>query len=351
MPGRAPAEFLKATRPGLHSTHATGPFGARAGLIARCEAIEALAPRPSALSAKARQATQAQAPFDQQRRVLTLATMASVTARGALPLATARPRRLRRLLPAAAAAAPLGPGSVAARLAQQLRQLKQFKVRSRDPCGFAHCWASCHSLRYPTLSLACQVWDAPAASASGNAHPAARGGRQPGATLQGAPTDGEGAPGAASGRRPGVVWFRGDLRLHDHEALARAQAECSSLLPVYCFDPRDYGKSPQGHEKTGGRAGGGCRAQLAGDCGCGACARASRCHITAAHITPLHHTRTGPFRALFLAEAVADLRVALRAAGSELVVRLGRPEEVIGELVRRTGAGAVYCHTEVSGGL
>lgn len=57
----------------------------------------------------------------------------------------------------------------------------------------------------------------------------------------------------------------------------------------------------------------------------------------------------GPFRAQFLQEAVADLRAALRAVGSELVVRLGRPEEVLGELVRRTGAGAVFCHTEVRG--
>lgn len=56
---------------------------------------------------------------------------------------------------------------------------------------------------------------------------------------------------------------------------------------------------------------------------------------------------TGPYRARFLTEAVADLRQRLRAAGSELVVRQGRPEEVIAELVRRTGAGAVYCHSEV----
>ena len=46
-------------------------------------------------------------------------------------------------------------------------------------------------------------------------------------------------------------------------------------------------------------------------------------------------------------EAVADLRTALRAAGSELVVRVGRPEEVLSQLLRRTGAGAVYCHSEV----
>lgn len=40
------------------------------------------------------------------------------------------------------------------------------------------------------------------------------------------------------------------------------------------------------------------------------------------------HSAAGPFRAQFLQEAVADLRAALRAAGSELIVRLGKPEEV-----------------------
>lgn len=55
----------------------------------------------------------------------------------------------------------------------------------------------------------------------------------------------------------------------------------------------------------------------------------------------------GPYRAQFLTEAVADLRAALRALGSELVVRCGRPEEVLADLARRSGAGAVYCHSEV----
>ncbi|KAL4431003.1 hypothetical protein ABPG75_006259 [Micractinium tetrahymenae] len=187
---------------------------------------------------------------------------------------TARPRPLRSLAAASAAHAPSSPAGLAA----QLRQLKQLKV-----------------------------WDAPASSASASSsRPAARGGRAPAPARGDAPGRPGERPGAAGGRCPGIVWFRGDLRLHDHEALSRAQAECSSLLPVYCFDPRDYGKSPQGYDKT------------------------------------------GPYRARFLTEAVASLRQRLRAAGSELVVRLGRPEEVIAELVRKTGAGAVYCHTEVS---
>jgi len=124
--------------------------------------------------------------------------------------------------------------------------------------------------------------------------------------LQGSSTAKGGRPGVPGGRRPGIVWFRSDLRLDDNEALTRATAECSGVLPVYCFDPRDYGRSPQGYD------------------------------------------RTGPYRASFLLQAVEDLRERLRAAGSELVVRIGKPEEVVTELARRVGAAAVYCHTEVT---
>lgn len=53
--------------------------------------------------------------------------------------------------------------------------------------------------------------------------------------------------------RAGLVWMRNDLRLHDHEALAAAAAECSCVVPVYCFDPREYGKVRfwLGKEQTG----------------------------------------------------------------------------------------------------
>lgn len=44
------------------------------------------------------------------------------------------------------------------------------------------------------------------------------------------------------GRKPALVWFRNDLRLHDHEPLAAACQGATSVLPVYVFDPREYGK-------------------------------------------------------------------------------------------------------------
>ncbi|XP_008789855.4 blue-light photoreceptor PHR2 [Phoenix dactylifera] len=111
---------------------------------------------------------------------------------------------------------------------------------------------------------------------------------------------------SAAGRRCTVVWFRADLRVHDNEALTAATNDSLSLLPVYLFDPRDYGKSSSGFDKT------------------------------------------GPYRATFLLQSVANLRRSLRERGSDLVVRVGRAETVLVELARAVGADAVYAHREVS---
>lgn len=117
-------------------------------------------------------------------------------------------------------------------------------------------------------------------------------------------------------RKAGIVWFRNDLRLHDHEALSRASAECTSILPVYCFDPREYGVS------LPVKQGGGMKAKKYG--------------------------KTGPYRATFVIDAVSDLRERLRERGSDLVVAVGKPEDVIPEIARKIGASAIYCHTEVT---
>ncbi|KAG9447839.1 hypothetical protein H6P81_013967 [Aristolochia fimbriata] len=107
-------------------------------------------------------------------------------------------------------------------------------------------------------------------------------------------------------RRATVVWFRNDLRVHDNEVLSAAHNESLSVLPVYCFDPRDYGKSSSGFDKT------------------------------------------GPYRATFLLQSVSDLRKNLQARGSDLVVRIGKPASVLLEMAKAVGAEAVYAHREVS---
>ncbi|KAM7495852.1 hypothetical protein LguiA_020266 [Lonicera macranthoides] len=111
---------------------------------------------------------------------------------------------------------------------------------------------------------------------------------------------------AAALRRASIVWFRNDLRIQDNECLNSANSESMSVLPVYCFDPRDYGKSSSGFDKT------------------------------------------GPYRATFLIQSVSDLRKNLQARGSNLVVRIGKPESVLVELANMIGAEAVYAHREVS---
>ena len=78
------------------------------------------------------------------------------------------------------------------------------------------------------------------------------------------------------------------------------------MLPVFCFDPRDFGKSSSGFDKT------------------------------------------GPYRASFLIESVNDLRKNLQSKGSDLVVRIGKPETVLAELAKAIGADAVYAHREIS---
>ncbi len=102
-----------------------------------------------------------------------------------------------------------------------------------------------------------------------------------------------------------LVWFRNDLRLHDHKPLSQA-IQNGELIPFYCFDPRQFGTTPFGFPKT------------------------------------------GRYRAQFLLEAIADLRQSLQSLGSDLVIRQGKPEEVIPELVRAHGVDAVYFHREVT---
>jgi deoxyribodipyrimidine photo-lyase len=115
-----------------------------------------------------------------------------------------------------------------------------------------------------------------------------------------------------------VVWFRRDLRVHDNPTLAAAaetaagtaeNGDSGRLLPVYCFDPREFGSRPYGGPDS------------------------------------FEYEKTGSHRARFLRESVADLREILRSRDSELVVRHGRPEKMLPELVDAVDAEAVHCQT------
>jgi deoxyribodipyrimidine photo-lyase len=103
-----------------------------------------------------------------------------------------------------------------------------------------------------------------------------------------------------------LVWYRNDLRLHDHQPLAQALAAEATVIPVYCFDDRHFGQTSFGFPKT------------------------------------------GAFRSQFLLESIADLRNSWRSRGSDLIIRRGLPEVIIPELVDRWQITAVYYHREVT---
>ena len=103
-----------------------------------------------------------------------------------------------------------------------------------------------------------------------------------------------------------IVWFRNDLRLHDHEPLHDALRSGHEVIPVYCFDPRQFGQTSFGFPKT------------------------------------------GKYRAKFLLESVADLRRSLQQRGSDLVIRQGHPEEILPKLASELQVQKVYWHEEVT---
>lgn len=103
-----------------------------------------------------------------------------------------------------------------------------------------------------------------------------------------------------------LVWFRNDLRIHDNEILFEAIRKADKVLPVYIFDPFYFSTNPSGNSKTGN------------------------------------------LRAKFLVEAVGDLRRNLQRIGSELIIRVGDPAEIIPALAEEYHVNEVYHHREVA---
>lgn len=102
-----------------------------------------------------------------------------------------------------------------------------------------------------------------------------------------------------------IVWFRNDLRLHDHEALHHALKNHDQVIPFYCFEKKQFGKTSFGFEKT------------------------------------------GSFRAQFLIESVENLRINIQSLGSDLVIRTGDTAEEIQQLSKEIGADEIYAYKAI----
>ncbi len=105
-----------------------------------------------------------------------------------------------------------------------------------------------------------------------------------------------------------LVWFRRDLRVHDHELLAEA-AENGPVVGCYTFDPRAYDEQAFGGADS------------------------------------FQFQKTGSHRTRFRREAVADLRDRLRKLGSDLLVRHERPAVAVPELAAALGVDRVGFHS------
>jgi len=98
-----------------------------------------------------------------------------------------------------------------------------------------------------------------------------------------------------------LVWFRRDLRVHDHPALHAASAAHEQVVPFFCLDDR-----------------------------------------------LLHGRHSSGARTAFLLESLEDLDENLRALGSRLLVWRGRPEQALPVLARATGATQIHATRDLT---
>lgn len=103
-----------------------------------------------------------------------------------------------------------------------------------------------------------------------------------------------------------LVWFRNDLRLHDHEALSKAISSHDLVIPFYCFDELQFSDDLYGFKKT------------------------------------------DAIRAQFLLESVQNLKDNLKKIGSDLVIRFGNPAQEIRHLVKECAVDQIFAYKEIT---
>lgn len=108
-----------------------------------------------------------------------------------------------------------------------------------------------------------------------------------------------------SKKRRAIVWFRQDLRLHDNVALLEALHSAIEVIPVFVFDERFFGADNE-----------------------------------------LGFPKTGPHRTKFILESIADLRKNLRRINGQLIVRVGKTEDILFDIAERVKSGWIFCNRE-----
>lgn len=101
-----------------------------------------------------------------------------------------------------------------------------------------------------------------------------------------------------------LLWFKNDLRLLDNESLQKALDYGDTVLPVYIFDPRHWEE------------------------------------------TELDFAKAGYNRFQFLVQTLIALRKNLEQKGGNLLIKTGKPEEVIPQLVEVYAIGSVFAERE-----
>ncbi|TAH30746.1 MAG: DASH family cryptochrome [Cytophagales bacterium] len=103
-----------------------------------------------------------------------------------------------------------------------------------------------------------------------------------------------------------IVWFRNDLRLHDNELLQKCIDKNAEILPIFCFDTKQFQN------------------------------------------TFLDFPKTDSFRTRFLIESVQNLKENLQKIGANLMICVGDPAVIIPELAIKYQAKSVFVSAEVT---
>ncbi len=103
-----------------------------------------------------------------------------------------------------------------------------------------------------------------------------------------------------------LVWFRNDLRIHDHQPLFEASKKGDCIVPVFCIDTRWLEKTKYGTNKMGN------------------------------------------LRWKFLLESLVDLKNKFKNKSADLLIVLGKPEDVIPEIAFKYKVSSVVAYKEVA---